>query len=199
MEHLPEPLLNWLLQYGSFALFGLLALGIIAFPVPEETLMVVSGILMSEGKLHVPSTIIAAYAGAMCGITISYALGSIFGFYLLDKYGGGLGFTDDKKQYVQSWFERYGKWTLFFGYFVPGIRHFTGFTAGASRLKYREFALFAYCGAIVWASLFLSIGYFFEEYWLSLFRYFEEYLDQILTISLLVLLVYLVYLFFRKK
>src|SRR5436309_455929 len=122
-----ENLSNWLIQYGSIALFFLLVAGIIILPVPEETLMVIAGVLMRNGSLHIGSTLMAAYFGSMCGITISYLIGRTAGHYLIVKYGNKIGITNEKLDQVHRWFEKYGKWTLTFGYFVPGVRHFTGF------------------------------------------------------------------------
>lgn len=198
MEHLPDYLLDWLLQYGSLTLFGLLALGIIAFPIPEETLMVVAGALMKHGDLYIAQTVIAAYAGSICGISISYLLGHTMGIYLIKKYGDRIGLNEQKMEKVHLWFERFGKWALFFGYFVPGIRHLTGFSAGTSNLSFREFVLFAYTGALVWVSTFLSIGYFFGGYWASFFTFVEEYLDLIITIAISIAILYLYIRIVRK-
>lgn len=166
MEFLPdqEAMTQWLLHYGSFSLFILLALGVFALPVPDETLMVLSGILMKNGELPVHSTLAAAFLGSMFGITLSYLFGRIAGSKVLHKYGSRFGLTEEKLNHVHAWFEKYGKWTLTFGYFVPGVRHLTGFAAGSSELEYPKFALFAYFGATIWASFFLSLGYFLGDY-----------------------------------
>lgn len=166
-----EMLALWLTEYGSFALFGLLAVGIIALPVPEETMMMVAGYLISADHLKILPTFVAAYLGSICGITVSYLIGRTAGKYFIEKFGIWIGLTPARLQKGHEWFERYGKWTLFFGYFIPGVRHFTGVTAGMAGLEYHNFALFAYTGAIVWATTFLSIGYFFGDYWS---KYFEE-------------------------
>jgi len=159
-----ETFAHLLLEYGSFVLFILLALGIIALPIPEETLLVFSGVLMAQGILNIPSTVLAAGAGSICGITISYFLGITGGSYLVHKYGSWVGITLKRLEQAKEWFNRFGKWSLFIGYFIPGVRHFTGFTAGTANVEYHHFALFAYSGAIVWISTFLSIGYFFGDF-----------------------------------
>lgn len=188
----------WLTHYGSFALFILLTIGILALPVPEETLMVIAGVLMHHGKLQIPHTIIAAIMGSLCGITASYVLGRTAGNFLINRYGKWIGIGQVQIDKAHAWFERFGKWTLFIGYFIPGIRHFTGFSAGMTSLSYREFALFAYSGAVIWVATFLSIGYFFGAYWLSIFENIEINIDDILTVLIIVGVVYLIYLV-RKK
>ena len=86
----------WLMQYGSVALFVLLTVGIIALPVPEETLMLIAGMLMFNGKLPIVSTILAAFLGALCGITVSYLIGRTVGHFLVIKYGKWVGLTEKK-------------------------------------------------------------------------------------------------------
>jgi len=153
----------WLLHYGSFALFGLLAVGIIAMPIPEETLMVLAGLLMSQGKLSLTATPFAALFGSICGMTVSYVLGRTAGHFCIHRLGSWVGLTEKRLQKVHDWFERIGTWTLVIGYFIPGLRHFTGFSAGTTDLEYNRFALFAYSGALLWVSTFLSVGYFFGD------------------------------------
>ena len=189
----------WLLDYGSVALFFLLALGILALPVPEETLMVIAGVLMHHGKLHIPHAIIAAMLGSLCGITASYVLGQTAGHFLINRYGKWIGIRQRQIDKAHVWFERFGKWTLFIGYFIPGVRHFTGFCAGMTSLSFREFALFAYSGAFVWVTTFLSVGYFFGNYWFAIFKDLEINIDDIVTVIILIVIVYLIYLVKKRK
>jgi len=66
---------------------------------------------------------------------------------------------------VNRWFERYGHWTLFFGYFVIGVRHFTAVVAGSSKMNVKHFALYAYSGGLLWVICFVSLGYFLGDQW----------------------------------
>ena len=69
---------------------------------------------------------------------------------------------------TQRWFEHWGKYVLIIGYFVPGVRHLTGIIAGASKLSPAVFARFAYSGALVWSSSFITLGYVGGEEWKQL-------------------------------
>lgn len=188
MDMLPEMLEVWLLDYGSFVLFFLLALGIIALPVPEETLLVFSGFLIHKGIFFFLPTVLFAYAGSIVGITVSYLIGHTGGLYIVKKYGSYIGLTDAKMDRAHSWFEHYGKWVLFIGYFIPGVRHFTGIFAGVTDLEYRHFALYAYTGALFWVLLFISIGYFFGSYNQTLIEFIEKNVEIVFTLSILIIL-----------
>src|SRR5205823_5294480 len=168
--------LGWVTQYGAISLFFLMALGIIGLPIPDETLLVFSGYLIYQGKLNPVFTFAMAFAGAVTGITVSYALGRKYGHKLIHKYGPYFHFTEERFWKVHNWFERIGRWSLFFGYYIAGVRHFTAMVAGASELEYPRFALFAYAGAFTWVACFLSIGYFVGDQWARASEQFHHYI-----------------------
>jgi membrane protein DedA with SNARE-associated domain len=171
-----EPILNWIVQYGYAAIFFLLMLGIVGLPVPDEWLLTFSGYLIFKGRLHPAFTVLAAFAGSACGISLSYWLGRTFGLYLIHKFGRYLHLTDAKMSKAHQWFERAGRWSLTFGYFVPGVRHLTAYIAGASSLELPVFALFAYSGALMWSCTFLALGYFLGEGWSHASEQAQRYL-----------------------
>ncbi len=160
-----EAAFHWISQYGYAGIFSLLVFGIVGLPVPDEWLLTFSGYLVSRHTLIFLPTFAAAFLGSACGITVSYSLGRIFDTYVLVKYGYILHITPARLAQVHSWFERRGRWTLLIGYFVPGVRHLTGYIAGASKLDFKNFALFAYSGAFCWAAVFITLGYVLGEQW----------------------------------
>lgn len=151
---------EWLLLYGAPILFMLLVLGIVGLPIPDETLLTLTGWLVAKGKLAASPMIAAAIAGSICGITISYWLGRSTGSWIIKKYGKKLRITEKKMEKVHKWYERFGKWLLLIGYFLPVIRHLAGYVAGTTNLNIKKFMLFAYTGAILWSITFISLGYF---------------------------------------
>jgi membrane protein DedA with SNARE-associated domain len=170
-----ESILVWLSHYGYAGLFALLVLGIVGLPIPDETLLVFSGYLISTGRLHVLPAFLVALGGSMCGISLSYLLGRSLGHSIVLRYGRFLHITQERLERVHRWFERVGEWLLTIGYFIPGVRHFTALVAGTSQLQYARFALFAYAGAVLWVSTFLAIGYFVGENWRAAVQLVHRY------------------------
>ena len=160
-----EFLLHWITNYGYAGIFFLLMFGIIGIPVPDETLLTFTGYLVYKGHLHILPSFAAVFFGSVSGISLSYVLGRTGGLLLVKKYGHYIHLTPDKIVKVHDFLGRRGKWALLFGYFIPGVRHLTALTAGTTKLKYPLFALFAYSGALVWSSTFLTTGYFLGEGW----------------------------------
>jgi membrane protein DedA with SNARE-associated domain len=152
---LQQSLALWIGQYGYPAIFFMLVGGIVGFPVPDQLLLVISGYLVLTHSLTLVPTLAAAILGSIAGITLSYALGRGSGSYLSKTR-----FAANRLQNAGNWFERFGGWTLVFGYFIPGIRNLIGFTSGMMRLKVRYFAPYAYAGAVVSSVTCVLAGYF---------------------------------------
>jgi membrane protein DedA with SNARE-associated domain len=189
-----DSILHLLATYGYLGIFFLLLLGIVGLPLPDETVLLFAGYLIFKGYLQPLPAAAAAWLGACCGITVSYSLGRYLGFFLLRKYGGFLHISPARLSQVQAWFQRLGKWALFFGYFIVGVRHLTAFAAGSSRLRFRVFAPFAYAGGFLWALSFLSLGYFLGE---ELPKVYHELRHGVLIASGLVILLVSAFLGFR--
>lgn len=160
-----ETIQHWIDLYGYAALFFGLVCGIVGLPIPDESLLTLFGYLVSTGRFHFALTYLVASAGSLTGITLSYWIGRAGGYRLIHRYGPRFRLTDERVQKVNGWFKQIGKWTLMIGYFIPGVRHFTALVAGASKLQYPVFAVFAYAGGLVWSLTFLTLGYYLGETW----------------------------------
>lgn len=170
MEHIDYFLAN----YGYFAIFALLMVGIVGPFIPDDTILVLSGIAVHRGQLQLGTTIAVAYAGSICGITLSYALGRTGAIYVLERFPPLKRSVSRHLPQVEKWFERYGKWTLFFGYFIAGVRHFTALAAGMSKVRMKTFALYAWPGGLVWVTSFIAIGYFLGAEWEQIRQRFDR-------------------------
>lgn len=164
---LMQNILGWVEHYGYVGIFGILMLGIIGLPIPDEALLAFAGYLVYKGDLGLAPTLAASFLGSACGITISFGLGRLAGNFLLRTYGNFLGLTSERMVKVHAWFERWGLWSLTIGYFFPGVRHLTAFAAGMSNLQLRVFVPFAYAGAMLWSATFVLAGYFLGEGWVQ--------------------------------
>lgn len=180
-----EPLIEWLSQYGYAGLFALLLLGIVGLPIPDETLLVFSGYLISAGRLHPVRAFGAGFAGAVCGISISFFLGRTLGHAAVERYGGYIHLTAERVGRIERWFEKVGNWLLSVGYFIPGVRHFTALVAGMSGVPFRVFAPYAYGGAAVWVAFFLTIGYLVGENWRMALTLIHRYTSVLVVVLLL--------------
>lgn len=168
-------LLWFIAHYGYVGIFGALVLGIIGLPVPDEILMTFSGYLISKGELHYIPTVIVSVIGSFIGMSVSYFIGYKLGYPFLEKYGKRLHITKEKLD-GKHWFKRFGKFALTIGYFIPGVRHLTAYSAGISKWSYRSFSLYAAPGAMLWAVTFITLGTYLGEHWRAVTETIHRYL-----------------------
>lgn len=160
-----DSVLAWISHYGYAGIFGLLMLGIVGLPVPDETLLVACGALIAKGRLEWFAAWASALAGSICGISVSYAIGRLAGRSFVHRWGPYVHFTEERQHKVQAWFDRLGHWLLTFGYFILGVRHFTALVAGMTEVRFRTFALYAYPGAVLWVTTFVALGAYLGDNW----------------------------------
>jgi membrane protein DedA with SNARE-associated domain len=186
-----ETALQWVAHYGYVAIFSLLVLGIIGLPIPDETLLLFVGYLIYRGQLRPIPSLISAFLGSLCGITLSYAVGRTFGLYVVKTYGHYFHVTDERMERVHRWFRQMGRWALTFGYYVPGVRHLTAYVAGASKLELPVFALFAYSGGLVWSASFIGLGYALGQRWSHVGVGLQLHLALTAAVALILIFVYI--------
>ncbi|GAB6156020.1 hypothetical protein JCM17380_47720 [Desulfosporosinus burensis] len=182
-------------QYGYIVLFVALLLELIAFPTPGEALMTYCGFLVFQGKLNLGISIIVATLGVILGITISYFIGRTLGTPFFQKYGSYIHFGPDKLEKTSQWFERYGNGLLVIAYFIPGVRHITGYFSGIAKIPYVKFALNAYIGAFIWTGTFISLGKILGSNW----EKFHGAIKKYLIIGGIVLAIVLLCIYFYRK
>lgn len=181
-------LIHYISQYGYAGLFVILGTSILGLPIPDEFLMTFVGFLTYSGQLNLFLAIISAATGSATGITIAYILGKFFQQKVLGhlkKHAGG-----QRLEKVLSWYQLHGGKLLTIGYFIPGVRHLSGYIAGLSQLKYRNFAFFAYLGAILWTTLFITLGRLLGSRWETFLPIIHRYALLLGTTAVVIFIIF---------
>ncbi len=145
-------------HYGYIGLSGLLMLGIVGLPIPDETLLTAVGFLVGQGQLALFPSVVAGVVGSCAGITVSFGLGRLLGRPALLGIGRWVHLTPQRLDQAQKYFERFGGIFVVIGFFIPGVRHLTAIAAGLSAMSWGRFASIAYAGACVWVCVFVLLG-----------------------------------------
>jgi membrane protein DedA with SNARE-associated domain len=193
-----ETVLELVTTYGYFGLFLSLVLGIVGLPIPDEILMTYCGYLVSQGTMDFTVTLLTAISGSVVGISTSYWLGRRFGLPLVEKYGRRIGITQKQLEIVNKWYNRFGKFVLMIGYFIPGIRHVTAFAAGLAKMSFGSFAFYAYTGGVIWSLTFISLGNMLGVHWTRVTTLTHQFLFWLLGIGALAALLYFL-IFWRRR
>ena len=134
-------------------------LGNAGFPVPEETILLLAGYLVWDGRLHLPLVLIVGILSAVLGDNIGYWIGRELGRPPLERYGHWILIGPDRLDTSQRLVARYGALAVFAARFLPGFRFLAGPIAGISGMRPVSFLAANLLGAILYVPLAVTIGY----------------------------------------
>ena len=168
-----------------FLLFALIfcETGLVVTPfLPGDSLLFVAGTFAASGVLNVGLLWLTLAVACIVGDTVNYHVGSLMGKKV---------FREDsrwfKKEYLKKtelFYEKYGRKTIILARFIPIVRTFAPFVAGAAKMDYKVFLFFNVIGGLFWVSLFIFGGYFFGG--LPFVQaHFEEVILGIIFVSML--------------
>lgn len=152
-------------NYGYGILFLALFLEMLALPLPGEAIMSYAGLLVYEHKLNFFAVVLIAWVGVSLGMTVSYWIGYRLGLPFFEKHGSRFHLGPTQLNKISIWFQKIGNKLLLLTYYIPGVRHVTGYFSGVTRLSFRRYAIFAYSGALIWVCVFVSLGYVLGPKW----------------------------------
>jgi membrane protein DedA with SNARE-associated domain len=151
---------GWLLEsWGYIAIFVVVILGNIGLPIPEETILILAGYLVWEGKLRLPIVVGVGVVSAILGDNLGYWLGRKFGRRTVERYERWLFVTPSRLDATQRIVARYGPLAVFAARFLPGVRFLAGPVAGITGVRPLPFILANVLGASLYVPASVGIGY----------------------------------------
>ena len=169
--HLDKHLTQFVATYGGWV-YGLLFLivfaetGLVVTPfLPGDSLLFAAGALAAAGGLNVWAVIALLSIAAVLGDAVNYAAGRFVGprvFNATDRSSGLHRLLNrEHLQRTHAFFEKYGGKAVILGRFVPIVRTFVPFVAGAGAMTYARFAVYNVVGGLIWVGICTLAGYAF--------------------------------------
>ncbi|MEK4813091.1 MULTISPECIES: DedA family protein [Bacillus] len=155
-------LMSYIEQYGYWALFFCLWLGIIGMPIPDEMIVMSGGLVSSMGILDLIPAFLLTYLGVVSGLSLGYILGKIFGIKILNKL-----MKKKKTKYLlksQEMIAKYGHYTLVISYFIPVVRHIVPYLVGMNNMSFKTYAIYSYVTGFVWTLVYFLLGSIFGKH-----------------------------------
>ncbi|MFY9903372.1 MAG: DedA family protein [Trichococcus sp.] len=166
-------------QFGYFGVAFLIMIENLFPPIPSEVILTFGGFMTTTTDLNIPLMIVAATIGAVVGAAILYGVGTLLDVErldkLVDKYGNILRITHTDIHKADSWFDRYGFWTVFFCRFVPLIRSLISLPAGMANMNFGLFLLFTTVGTVIWNTVLIYLGAAVGSQWETIVHYMDIY------------------------
>jgi membrane-associated protein len=169
--HLDKHLVELAAAYGPW-LYGLLFLivfaetGLVITPfLPGDSLLFATGALAATGVLNLWIVSALLLVAAILGDAVNYAIGRYLGpkVFTAEDQSGWMHKLLNREHLLRAheFFERYGGKAVVLGRFVPIVRTFVPFVAGAGAMTYTTFAFYNVVGAFAWVGICVGLGYAF--------------------------------------
>ncbi len=159
--HLDRHLQALVAEYGAWIYLILFVIvfcetGLVVTPfLPGDSLLFVSGAVAAAGGMNIHLLVLLLVVAAALGDAVNYAIGHYLGPRVF-RSGESRWLNPKHLERAHAFYERHGGKTIIIARFVPIIRTYAPFVAGAASMTYGKFALYNFTGAILWV---LSLGY----------------------------------------
>jgi len=166
--HSDRHLLEFVQAHGPW-IYGLLfaiifaETGFVVTPfLPGDSLLFAVGTLAATGVLNPYFSMVLLFGAAFTGNAVNYAIGRRIGprvFHATDRSGWSHRLLNrDHLTRAHAFFERYGGKAVVLGRFVPIVRTFVPFVAGAAQMTTTSFVVYNAIGAGAWVGLCVGAG-----------------------------------------
>ena len=169
--HFDRHLAEFVQAYGVWVYALLFAIifaetGLVVTPfLPGDSLLFAAGALAATGAFSIWILLPLLTVAAILGDAVNYAAGDAVGpriFTATDRTSLLQRLLNrDHLQQAHAFFEKYGGKAIVLGRFVPIVRTFVPFVAGAGTMTYGSFAFYNITGAVIWVGICTLGGFAF--------------------------------------
>ncbi len=169
--HLDVHLAAFVAQYGPWVYAMLFAIifietGLVIWPfLPGDSLLFTAGALAATGVLDIYLVSILLVSAAIAGDAVNYSIGRYVGPKVFTAHDHqGLFHRLLNREHLDkahAFFEKHGGMAVVSGRFVPIVRTFVPFVAGAASMTASMFVTYNVVGAIIWVVVCVGAGYLF--------------------------------------
>ncbi|MFP3556232.1 DedA family protein [Paraburkholderia sp. SIMBA_049] len=174
-------------QYGAwvYAVLFLIVFcetGLVVLPfLPGDSLLFIGGAFCATGEMNIELLIVLLLVAAVLGNTVNYMIGRAIGPKVFDSHIPVLERFLDREalRKTHNFYERHGGKTIVLARFIPVVRTFAPFVAGASQMSVKRFQFFNVTGALFWVLLLTLLGFFFGN-----IPFIRQYLNVIVLVGI---------------
>src|ERR1700721_2537812 len=158
-----KQMVEFLAQHGYWVLFVSVLGRQACLPVPANLLLLAAGALAGLGKLNLAGTILSAVAAFLLADTAWYGAGRKWGGRTLEFVCSAAADPCACVGKIAGKFSRHGVRLLLVSKFIIGVDAVAAPMAGITGTGLPRFLVFDAMGAIVWSTVYTTLGYIFSD------------------------------------
>src|SRR5215467_6404342 len=191
--------LNFLIRYGYIVTLWAVFLEQLGLPLPAAPVLIGMGALSQSGRFSIVNVLAVALTGSLAADLIWYYLGRRYGRAVLQIICKIALEPDFCVRRTEDAFVKRGLWTIPFAKFVPGLSAAVVPLAGMIRTRFLRFLAFDAASLLVWAGLYVALGYVFSNQLERLAAYLAQLGDSVLVLAILLLALYILYKYVERQ
>lgn len=135
-------------------------------PIPSEVILPLAGFAASRGTFPVWQAILFTTIGSLAGAMLLYGIGAALGRERMRRIAAKLPLIKvEDVDRTETWFQKHGPKTVFFGRMIPIFRSLISIPAGIERMPIPLFLALSGAGSLIWNTLFVTLGYVLGDNW----------------------------------
>jgi membrane protein DedA with SNARE-associated domain len=139
-------------RHGYLILFALIAAESFGLPLPGEVSLLVGAYEVQRGAFSLPLVIVVGIAAAVSGDNLAFLIGRLAGRLVVERLMRLVHVPPAYLERMDSYYLRHAGWTVVIARQISPARGLAAFSAGGSRVPWRQFAAFNAAACVVWAT-----------------------------------------------
>ena len=141
---------------------------------PGDGCLLLAFFLAGQGAAAAEQVFLAAWAGSTLGAVVAYRLGARYGLAVLDRVTLRRAWRWRASERLRALLEQHGERILLFNRFLPLVRHFMLYGAGAFRMRFAPSILYSAASNLAFIALLGTAGLLTAGSWQEIRHGFQE-------------------------
>lgn len=145
---------------GVAAVYVVLAAEAVGIPAPSEIVLLLSGLLVAEGRMGFIPVVVTGALGSLTGASGAYWLARVKGRPFVERRLQFVFHNPQHWERLEMLFLRHANLVVLFGRVMTGVRLVVAYPAGLFRMPIVPFFVTSAIGALIWPLIGVGAGWY---------------------------------------
>jgi len=145
---------------GPVAVYAVLAVEAVGIPAPSEIVLLLSGLLVAEGRMGFVPVVLAGALGSLTGSSGAYWLARLKGRPFVERRLQFVFHNPQHWERLEAVFLRHAGLVVLCGRVLTGVRLVIAYPAGLFRMPLAAFLTASAIGALIWPLIGVGAGWY---------------------------------------
>jgi membrane protein DedA with SNARE-associated domain/rhodanese-related sulfurtransferase len=188
-----------IVEHGYWIVLGVAFADQFGAPIPAIAILLAAGAVAGEGQLSLAGVLAVAWAGTLMGDAVLHQAGRWRGGPVMRSLCSFSLAPDTCVRKTETSFQRLGWKALVVAKFVPGLALFASPVAGALRMQFGPFLVFAGIGSLLYNVVVVGLGFALHEQLDRVVGWFRALGSAAIPVVIGAMLVYWAYRIIQKR